>query len=469
MRPNKLLLYDHSEIIGAENIAFCKKIQHLIDQGSLPVTNLTGGEQVKEDKPKLFGHSFGAYRVQEYVGTVTCEGTQVVIKSRFDQGEKQHFLNYAMGHLELANSKIIHDQKTSGGKWNFSPFIVPLFFVMVRDALSLGRYRKYHYVSHNDSRFQGVLDVSRHMRLNPIPSGKVAYTTKEYTGNNQINLLLLVAELKLKTNEATREGYVSCVKAFPDIQKALVQLGYSLPNPSMKQKDVLSLLNKTKTPIRNPLYQKYEQLRILCRSILLEDSVSLLEEDGKPWAGVVFSMDKCWENILEQRIFQGFSQNKVENQISILEGRRKFTPDIITKCGTEERAVFDAKNKPRWADVWKKEFFSAQKPDETDKQKVWSDYLRGDVFQIISYCYVMKSKKTGVLFPVSMDDLKGKEGELDYHNYKLKIYDDLADFYLLPIPIPKSEGEEFPTYVEEMEKWLKKSRAEVGAICQWQL
>ena len=54
-------------------------------------------------------------------------------------------------------------------------------------------YRQYRTFQYNDPHPRGWLDVARHLRLNPMNNGKCAYAAREYTLDNPVDRLILLA------------------------------------------------------------------------------------------------------------------------------------------------------------------------------------------------------------------------------------------------------------------------------------
>ena len=63
----------------------------------------------------------------------------------------------------------------------------------IEKAYRKGIYKQYCTFEGNDSKVRGKIDIARHIRLNPLFNGKIAYSYREYTINNNTNRLILTA------------------------------------------------------------------------------------------------------------------------------------------------------------------------------------------------------------------------------------------------------------------------------------
>lgn len=431
-----IALSEHSEITDPVHEMRCREIQDAIRSKKLLVTDLTPMLDGKKgnDTPTLFGRYQNHYYTQKYVGVVSYENTLVTIGSRFDTNKNNSFFLQYMFE-QITNLKLFHHPNKAGGTSNTKPFLVLMFFQFVEQAYGIGAYREYR-------------------RLNPQNNGKIAYQTREYTVDNHLNLLVLTANCKLSNHddERLKEYYQNCLERFPKVKEILSYLQRELPSPSLKQQEVMILLRNTSRPITHPFYQKFEPLRVLSHRILNQDSIDFFQDGESLGQGAVFSMDRAWEVLLERKVFQGFT--KKDRTYTILEGGRNCEPDLLAVNEKDELSVFDAKNKPRWASQWVKEFGEKPQPYET-----WDSALRGDVYQILSYLYICKAQRCGVVFPIK------EKGQLHYAKYNRNILSGLADFYFVPVSIPSSQETSYESYQAAMDQTLAQCQQQLRHLC----
>ena len=99
----------------------------------------------------------------------------------------------------------------------------------IRDrAYRKGIYKQYCTFEGNDSKVRGKIDIARHIRLNPLFNGKIAYSYREYTINNNTNRLIPVSYTHLDVykrqsvdlrSSTIQEAWFS--KAFDDFRSHL--------------------------------------------------------------------------------------------------------------------------------------------------------------------------------------------------------------------------------------------------------
>ena len=68
-----------------------------------------------------------------------------------------------------------------------------VFAAQIERAYRKGLYRRYRTYECNDSKVKGKIDITRHIRLNPLNNGKIAYSYREYTADNDVNKMIFTA------------------------------------------------------------------------------------------------------------------------------------------------------------------------------------------------------------------------------------------------------------------------------------
>ena len=76
-----------------------------------------------------------------------------------------------------------------------------IFAIQIARAYRKGIYRRYRTYENNDSKLKGRIDVARHIRLNPIFNGNIAYSSREYTADNDMNRMILTAYTSLQKRQ----------------------------------------------------------------------------------------------------------------------------------------------------------------------------------------------------------------------------------------------------------------------------
>lgn len=127
-------------------------------------------------------------RTNSIVGFIGRNNTKLSIHSRFaKKDENDYFLHYML--QKVAKVNIINLQHTLDEDSVFD-YLVYLFPLYLKKAITQGIYKQYKTQKYNDANVRGAIDVNRHIRYNMPFNGKVAYTTREYSYDNDITQLI---------------------------------------------------------------------------------------------------------------------------------------------------------------------------------------------------------------------------------------------------------------------------------------
>ncbi|MGN0114358.1 MAG: McrC family protein [Acutalibacteraceae bacterium] len=404
---------------------------------NISTLNETASEELKGIS--LFTTVGDQIRTQGYVGSIGFSKTvsdetyhiTINIHSRFDSDKSSRFLMYIFSKAFNVNGKIFDKLPVNGSKeqtWDLPLMIT--FIKQLHNALKKGMFRQYQEYEHNDSNVKGRIDFARHLKENmPIngkSNGKICYVTREYTVDNPINRLILRAYACLeKRHRNILRGLVAkddTVKKGLQILKNEVQ-GWQ----TISDKDAVKQANKK---IVHNVYKNYEPLRKTSIAILKRMGVNMYISSSNSISGVLINMPHLWEVFLHNEIFTkitGKIGEYKQPKFPIIfddEGNSKqiLKPDFYF-ASNNKNIVIDAKYKPKWGEYY--------------KDKPWK-YAREDIFQVLSYMYVLKCQIGGVLFPINMNKYKTAE---QYIIKEYKIHDNIGNnrFMLIPYPVPNTE------------------------------
>ena len=207
--------------------------------------------------------------------------------------------------------------------------------------------------------------------------------------------------------------------------------------PSYKLADRAKIirLNQTK-PLRHAYFREYRKLQELCLMILNREKHGLGYQEQKIH-GILFDVAWLWEEYVHTLLPKYFIHPRNKEKlggISVFSvGKRKVYPDFYDR---ERKIVLDAKYK-------KLEF--------TEK-----GINREDLFQLISYSYILKAEKAGLVFP-------SKDKVVDNEIGKLAGYGALLKKWSIQIPQKSSSYREFCEMLENSEEIFKSNiTKEVG-------
>ncbi len=171
--------------------------------------------------------------------------------------------------------------------------------------------------------------------------------------------------------------------------------------PSYKQADRAKIirLNQTK-PLRHAYFREYRKLQELCLMILNREEHGLGYQEQNIH-GILFDVAWLWEEYVHTLLPKDFihPRNKEKKGgISVFSGgKRKVFPDFYHK---ELKIVLDAKYK---------------KLELTEK-----GINRDDLFQLISYAYILQAEKAGLIFPSIDQTVSSEIGKVEGYGVLLK-------------------------------------------------
>ena len=352
------------------------------------------------------------------IGFLGCGQERLTISSRFSDESNDHFLHYLLQKVLNINLTSLDVGLSLEDK--LYQLLIYLFPKYLQVALRKGLYKEYQRFSHNDSHVKGVIDVGNHIKRNVPFMGNVAYTTREFTYDNPLMQLIrhTIEYIKIQKSfgallDSNRENMAEIVR---------VTASYKLSDRAK-----IIRMNKTKS-IRHAYFREYRKLQELCLMILSREKHGLGPQSQRVH-GILFDVAWLWEEYVHTLLPKDFihPRNKDKTDgISVFSNReRKVFPDFYHK---ELKIVLDAKYK-------KLEF--------TEK-----GINREDLFQLISYSYILEAEKAGLVFP-------SKHKVVDNEIGKLAGYGALLKKLSIQIPQNASSYNEFCKMMENSEENFK--------------
>jgi 5-methylcytosine-specific restriction endonuclease McrBC regulatory subunit McrC len=323
------------------------------------------------------------------MGFVGCRGTNLRIRSRFDEGEDDYFMHYLLEKVFSVNLFDLPHSTDAESVFDFVLFLFPFF---LKRALSQGLYKEYVTQSHNDDKIRGVLDLSRHIRLNIPFTGNVAYKTREHTADNALMEIVRHTIEYIRTKE-----FGPGILSRDEETKADVSLVIDA-TPAYEKRDRERIINKNLRAKIHPYYSEYEPLRRLCIQILRQEEIKYGEDDDTVY-GVLFDGSWLWEEYLNT-LLGGLGFNHPENKLS-RGAIHLFTP----------------RRAPRYPDFYNDHMVLDAKYKRYNECSL-TGISREDLAQVISYMYIRKLNTGGFLVPggsavtIERETLHGYGGEM---------------------------------------------------------
>ena len=381
--------------------------------------DLKNSSDLERDQ-KIFETVNQEIKTGNVIGFLGYGQERLTISSRFSDESNDHFLHYLLQKVLNINLTSLDVGLSPEDK--LYQLLIYLFPKYLQAALRKGLYKEYQRFFHNDSHVKGVLDVGNHLKKNLPFMENIAYTTREFTYDNPLMQLIRHTIEYIKTQksfgallDSNRENMAEIVRVTP---------AYKLANRAK-----IIRMNKIK-PIRHAYFREYRKLQELCLMILSREKHGLGSQAQKVH-GILFDVAWLWEEYVYTLLPKGFvhPRNKDKTDgISVFSNReRKVFPDFYHK---ELKVVLDAKYK---------------KLEDTEK-----GINREDLFQLISYSYILKAEKAGLVSP-------SKDKVVDNEIGKLAGYGALLKKWSIQIPQNASSYSAFCKMMESSEEIFKRN------------
>ena len=345
---------------------------------------------------------------------------RLTLSSRFSDGSNDHFLHYLLQKVLNINLTSLDVGLSPEDK--LYQLLIYLFPKYLQAALRKGLYKEYQRFSHNDSHVKGVIDVGNHLKRNVPFTGNIAYTTREFTYDNPLMQLIRHTIEYIETQKSFGALLDSNRETIAEVTR--VTSAYKLADCAK-----FIRINKTK-PLRHAYFREYRKLQELCLMILNREKHGLGYQEKKIH-GILFDVSWLWEEYVYTLLPKGFlhprNKEKKGGILVFSDGKRKVYPDFYDR---ERKIVLDAKYK-------KLEF--------TEK-----GINREDLFQLISYSYILEAEKAGLIFPSIEQSVNREIGKLAGYGAQLKKWS-------IQIPKNASSYNEFYKMMEISEEIFKRN------------
>ena len=325
------------------------------------------------------------------IGFLGCGQERLTISSRFSSKSDDYFLHYLL--QKILNINLTSLDVGLSREERLYQLLIYLFPKYLEAAMRKGLYKEYQRFSHNDSYIKGVIDLRNHLKKNLPFTGNIAYTTREFTFENPLMQLIRHTIEYIKNQKSLGRGIIYTNR---ENITEIIRI-----TPSYKQADRAKIIRRNQTkPLRHAYFREYRKLQELCLMILNKEKHGLGYQEQKIH-GILFDVAWLWEEYVHTLLPKDFihPRNKEKKGgISVFSGgKRKVYPDFYNR---ELKTVLDAKYK---------------KLELTEK-----GINRDDLFQLISYAYILQAEKTGLIFPSMEQSVNRKIGEVAGYGVQLK-------------------------------------------------
>ena len=325
------------------------------------------------------------------IGFLGCGQERLTISSRFSSKSDDYFLHYLL--QKVLNINLTSLDVGLSPEERLYQLLIYLFPKYLEAAMRKGLYKEYQRFSHNDSHIKGVVDVGNHLKKNLPFTGNIAYTTREFTYDNPMMQLIRHTIEYIKNQKSLGIGIIDSNR------ENIIEIIRVTPSYKLADRAKIIRRNQTK-PLRHAYFREYRKLQELCLMILNREKHGLGYQEQKIH-GILFDVAWLWEEYVHTLLPKDFihprNKEKKDGIPVFSDGSRKVYPDFYHK---ELKIVLDAKYK---------------KLELTEK-----GINRDDLFQLISYAYIIQAEKTGLIFPSMEQSINRKIGEVAGYGVQLK-------------------------------------------------
>jgi 5-methylcytosine-specific restriction enzyme subunit McrC len=344
--------------------------------------NEDGASHVFELEAKGNALILHANKIMGFIGR---NGTQITIRSRFAKGgSEDYFLTYMLQKVMSLN---VFDMEHTTSHEDVFDLLMLIFPSMLKKAMSQGLFREYQRRKYNDANVRGPIDVGRHIRLN-IPFGaKVAYSTREFAGDNHITQLVRHTIEYIKT----RCNGDALLNNDEDTKTAVMQIALATPTYERNQRE--QIIGANLRPIYHPYYTEYTNLQRLCLQILRHETLKYGSEKDQVY-GVLFDGAWLWEEYMGKVLEKQFMHYRRGDRkgLKLFKECQPIIPDYLSE---DKSVVGDAKYIPLDRQL-----------NYHENSNSGAERAREIYYKTIMYMYRFQSSQGYLFYPIEHDDNK---------------------------------------------------------------
>ena len=326
-----------------------------------PIADKTVAELCRENENLLI-FPYSIETSDDRVG----DASVMTILNTSDPDKVRITTNNVMGFIGVGDLQIKIQSRFDAGRDDF------LLHYMLQRVLSFNLFD----LNHNNEHVKGAIDVGRHIAQNIPFVGNIAYSTREYSHDNDMTELIRHTIEFMKTKKYG-QAVLNIDRETKENVDAIVE-----HTPLYNRGERGSIISKNLRLRMHPYYTEYRPLQTLCLQILRMEEVKYGESDDVI-CGILFDGAWLWEEyvntVLDGLGFVHAENKKRKNGIYIYEGRKGVRfPDFY-----KDDFVLDAKYKRLGS------YKSVTKVDEDDQN------------QVLVYGSSLKAKRGGFVAPLT--------------------------------------------------------------------
>lgn len=328
------------------------------------------------------------------MGFIGIDNLQIKIKSRFDKGRDDFFLHYMLQKVLSFN---LFDLKHNDEQEDIFDFIMFMFPYLLKAAMKQGVYREYKNYKRNDSNLKGTIDIGRHIVRNVPFVGNIAYSTREYSHDNNMSELI---RHTIEFMETKRYGQLVLNIDRKTIENVKIIVEHT---PSYNKNERSSIISKNLRAKVHPYYTEYRPLQTLCLQILRMEEVKYGESSDEI-CGILFDGAWLWEEYVNTILSnQGF----------------RHPENKLHKGGIY---LFDDHSGIRYPDFYKDDMVLDAKYKRLGSYDKVSKLDRNDIHQVMAYMTTLKVNRGGFVAPLEQKQSKVPTSRLQGSMATLSIF-----------------------------------------------
>ncbi len=318
------------------------------------------------------------------MGFIGVGNLKIKIQSRFDEGRDDFLLHYMLQRVLSFNLFDLNHNNEQEDVFDFVMFMFPYF---LKAAMRQGIYREYQNYRHNDANLKGIVDIGRHVARNIPFVGDFAYSTREYSFDNNMTELIRHTIEFMKTKKYG-QAVLNIDRETKENVEAIIE-----HTPLYDRNERSGIINKNLRFRMHPYYTEYRPLQTLCLQILRMEEVKYGESDDII-CGILFDGAWLWEEYV----------NTVLDGQGFVHGENKLHKNGIY--------LFEGHSGVRYPDFYKEDFVLDAKYKKLGSYVKVSEAGRDDVHQVMAYMTTLKAKRGGFVAPLMQRQQKVPTAQL---------------------------------------------------------
>jgi 5-methylcytosine-specific restriction endonuclease McrBC regulatory subunit McrC len=328
------------------------------------------------------------------MGFIGIGDLQVKIKSRFDVSRDDYLMHYMLQKVLSFNLFDLSHNNEHEDVFDFIMFMFPYF---LKAALRQGVYREYQNYKHNDANLRGSIDIGRHIARNVPFVGNIAYSTREYSHDNNMTELIRHTIEFMKTKKYGQAVLNIDRETIENVETIIEH------TPLYNKNERGSIISSNLRTKAHPYYTEYRPLQTLCLQILRMEEVKYGESDDEI-CGILFDGAWLWEEYI----------NTILCNIGFTHPKNKLRKGGIY--------LFDDHSGIRYPDFYKEDMVLDAKYKRLNSYEKVSKVDNNDIHQVITYMNSLHVQKGGFVAPLEQKQDKIPTSRLKDSTSTLSIF-----------------------------------------------